>query len=339
MTDERLRLAVPDDQVCEVCQAIVMSQEAHAAWHRNITDFIQQRTHGLEKRLRAYAEQAADLIGVEQHDRDTAVGGLQASINRIEARLPDMTDTEYSERVNLLMSVPELRVEFDDEESDGEAKPKEADALPLPPDKWDKYGVQWSAFWNDKGLYWEADTQAGRLALRHKDPHLADRGPFTETSPLAEDQEPDPDEESDGDRLARMGTDATKWADRFVALFQGMMVGRANQVDEDLMIGWFAGAIETGRLAGTSEAYAKNPARPDDPQADPSWVDQVTVPLWQPSFAPDEKPNLASAVYQAVGAGSMCWENVRDAGRYQSEQAAWVGTGLLAWLEAWMGDQ
>jgi hypothetical protein len=29
------------------------------------------------------------------------------------------------------------------------------------------------------------------------------------------------------------------------------------------VIGWFANAIEAGRLAGTSEAYAKNPARPD----------------------------------------------------------------------------
>lgn len=45
----------------------------------------------------------------------------------------------------------------------------------------------------------------------------------------------------DGELLARMGTDAQKWAQEFVAIHGG---------DEGLMISWFAGAIEAGRAAG-----------------------------------------------------------------------------------------
>ena len=54
---------------------------------------------------------------------------------------------------------------------------------------------------------------------------------------------------SDGDILARMGTDGQAWAQTFLSY------GFApNQVDEGLLIGWFANAIEAGRSAALSSA-------------------------------------------------------------------------------------
>lgn len=47
--------------------------------------------------------------------------------------------------------------------------------------------------------------------------------------------------ESDGDMLARLGTDAVKWADEFVA-----MERRDGRASEGTLIGWFASAIGAG---------------------------------------------------------------------------------------------
>ena len=46
----------------------------------------------------------------------------------------------------------------------------------------------------------------------------------------------------DNDLLAHMGTDAEKWAASFCEKFP--------EVDQGLMLGWFANAIEAGRTAG-----------------------------------------------------------------------------------------
>lgn len=55
--------------------------------------------------------------------------------------------------------------------------------------------------------------------------------------------------ESAGQLLARLGTDGQAWAREFLRRFDGEPVG-GDRVDEGLMIGWFANAIETGRSAG-----------------------------------------------------------------------------------------
>jgi hypothetical protein len=41
-------------------------------------------------------------------------------------------------------------------------------------------------------------------------------------------------------------TDAMEWAEMFIELFGD----RRNAINRDLMVGWFANAIETGRRAG-----------------------------------------------------------------------------------------
>lgn len=52
-------------------------------------------------------------------------------------------------------------------------------------------------------------------------------------------------EMSDGQILTWMGTDAQRWAETFAQLHDG---------DPSLMIGWFANAIEAGRLAAGHSA-------------------------------------------------------------------------------------
>ena len=50
--------------------------------------------------------------------------------------------------------------------------------------------------------------------------------------------------------LARLGTDAVKWANEFVTTFLGHTIGPRSKVDEGLMIAWFANAIGAGMTAG-----------------------------------------------------------------------------------------
>jgi hypothetical protein len=63
---------------------------------------------------------------------------------------------------------------------------------------------------------------------------------------------------TDGERLARMGTDARAWAAEFLNMHRGKQVvlseEDANQLGEWTLISWFASAIETGRSAG-QEGY------------------------------------------------------------------------------------
>lgn len=51
-------------------------------------------------------------------------------------------------------------------------------------------------------------------------------------------------------------TDASTWAAEFCRIFQGRTIGGpivTGEVDESVMVTWFANAIETGRNAGASQ--------------------------------------------------------------------------------------
>jgi hypothetical protein len=60
------------------------------------------------------------------------------------------------------------------------------------------------------------------------------------------------------------------------------------------------------------------------------WLCVKCAPPWTPGPGGDELP---SAVFQALGAASMCWEPW-PAGTFDSTKARWIGEGLLAWIEA-----
>ena len=61
---------------------------------------------------------------------------------------------------------------------------------------------------------------------------------------------------------------------------------------------------------------------------------------WAPQFtreelevqSPDEQ--LARAVFQALGAASMCWDDINQAGVFRSDLARSIGNGLLEWLRS-----
>lgn len=53
--------------------------------------------------------------------------------------------------------------------------------------------------------------------------------------------------------------------------------------------------------------------------------------MWEPNFG-DEGPNLSGAVYQALGAASMCWLPRPSDQIFDTEQATDIAEGLLGWL-------
>ena len=58
---------------------------------------------------------------------------------------------------------------------------------------------------------------------------------------------PDYKNMSDGEFAKEVGTDARKWAEAFMQIFPD------TGLDEGIMIGWFANAIENGRDAGLAQ--------------------------------------------------------------------------------------
>lgn len=56
---------------------------------------------------------------------------------------------------------------------------------------------------------------------------------------------------TDAELLTYMGTDAQKWSEKFLEVIDPMSI----DIDEALMIGWFANAIEAGRAAGRKQGH------------------------------------------------------------------------------------
>lgn len=48
--------------------------------------------------------------------------------------------------------------------------------------------------------------------------------------------------------------------------------------------------------------------------------------------------DLDSAVFQAMGAASTCWENMKGAGEFQSEHAVIIGNALIAKIKEFCRD-
>lgn len=48
----------------------------------------------------------------------------------------------------------------------------------------------------------------------------------------------------------------------------------------------------------------------------------------------DGADTLESAVFQALGAASVCWENPGGAGVFESDRAKAIGDELVAWIRA-----
>jgi hypothetical protein len=61
------------------------------------------------------------------------------------------------------------------------------------------------------------------------------------------------DKNDDSALLNTMRTDGLSWASEFIKRFGD----RPDEIDEDLMLGWFANAIEAGRTAGAEQARSE----------------------------------------------------------------------------------
>lgn len=107
-------------------------------------------------------------------------------------------------------------------------------------------------------------------------------------------------------------TDAQHWAERFASMFDVLRRDKPYTVGdvEGLMLTWFAGAIETGRLVAFR--------RPDDPG-------DRFLPEYDAVFGQE----LSQAVHQAMGAASACWDNLEGAGEFDADTACRIAAELI----------
>ncbi len=54
---------------------------------------------------------------------------------------------------------------------------------------------------------------------------------------------------------------------------------------------------------------------------------------WNPEVADRDPEAVRTAVFQALGAASICWEHVEEAGVFDSDLALKIGNGLLKFLD------
>ena len=88
----------------------------------------------------------------------------------------------------------------------------------------------------------------GTPAKLRKEPHCRCTCVWAESEPSEPPAEPQPCE-SAAAWMDRVGTDAREWSREFIRIFGN----RSDEIDEALMIGWFANAIEAGRSAGHAD--------------------------------------------------------------------------------------
>jgi len=53
---------------------------------------------------------------------------------------------------------------------------------------------------------------------------------------------------------------------------------------------------------------------------------------WAPTIPDNDRDSLRTAIFQAIGSGSMCWENIDKAGVFLSDDAMRIGDGLHKWI-------
>lgn len=59
--------------------------------------------------------------------------------------------------------------------------------------------------------------------------------------------------ENSSEMLQRMGTDGSKWAEEFIKMWSE----KKQDIDEDLMLGWFCNSIMAGYDKGFDEGFRK----------------------------------------------------------------------------------
>ena len=109
---------MPDDQVCQTCHAVVLDMGAHEQFHVGLADFVRQRIEGVERHIRANAQQAMDLIGIEQRDREAVLSNHVARMEGIERGLASVWPRLRGVEDELSGRVAALTEEADSKRSD-----------------------------------------------------------------------------------------------------------------------------------------------------------------------------------------------------------------------------
>jgi predicted Rdx family selenoprotein len=60
--------------------------------------------------------------------------------------------------------------------------------------------------------------------------------------------------------------------------------------------------------------------------------DGVKLMGWVPDFRSEDESSVQSAVFQALGTASVCWETLAGAGVFDSTRCQDVGYGLVGWI-------
>jgi hypothetical protein len=125
--------------------------------------------------------------------------------------------------------------------------------------------------------------------------------------------------EVDADRLMSTN-DAYIWADQFMATFGD----RLQDIDMGLMIGWFANAMAVQEQKDHEARNRIAMARVLNDERPFTFLTSV-----------DEELTLKTAVYQAIGAASNCWERDGGQGVFQDDYAREIAERLLDTIERW----
>ena len=56
--------------------------------------------------------------------------------------------------------------------------------------------------------------------------------------------------------------------------------------------------------------------------------------VWTPDVADHDPERIKTAVFQALGSASTCWEHLEEAGVFDSDLARKIGDGLMKFLKA-----
>lgn len=54
--------------------------------------------------------------------------------------------------------------------------------------------------------------------------------------------------------------------------------------------------------------------------------------MWKPKFGEDESPSMEAAIFQAIGAASVCWNPMDGTGVFDDASAKEIGLGLIEFI-------
>lgn len=279
-------------------QGVVLVRQAVRRYQR----VVQDEAKGVHNRLNA-VNQLYDTVSADLSRLRSEVRGVASTVDRIIDRV-DAIEERLSPPETVSLSEMSIRAMEEKSRTKG-----------LPPDVWDRYGVRWTCKGrapvpgrNTDDFLWEAVVPAHkggeRIAQMLGENLEALRGPFTETSPLAEDQEPLPDagEAKDADPDDEDG----EWINLH-AFVPGTVTAEKCEV-----------------CGGPADGLLHEQSRGSGLWSEP----------WEPQFSDEDTDVLSIAIRQAVGAASACWQNLEGAGVFDDQKALWVASGFQRWIES-----